>query len=26
MIYTLKNDRENLIRPQQWTIENESEE
>lgn len=26
MIYALKNDRENLIRPQQWTIENESEE
>lgn len=26
MIYTLKNDRENLIHPQQWTIENESEE
>ena len=26
MIYTLKNDRDNLIRPQQWTIENESEE
>lgn len=26
MIYTLKNDRENLIRPQQWTFENESEE
>lgn len=24
--YTLKNDTENLIRPQQWTIENESEE
>ncbi|BDP83340.1 hypothetical protein EfmAA610_05500 [Enterococcus faecium] len=25
MIYTLKNDRENLIRPQQWTIENDEE-